>query len=161
VDSLDSLVIDEADLILSYGHGEDIRQIFHGGFLPQVFQSFLMSATMTEDVELLKGLALRNPVCSIQSEYIDLRWPVLKAILKLEEDEDEAANLSQYSVKSVLELCSCFAYVLRPTLDVLKSTSSYWHMSSSNSSLSRANASSSSIMSIEVIVWSYSWNSFP
>ncbi|KAG6896527.1 hypothetical protein C0992_007661 [Termitomyces sp. T32_za158] len=80
--SLDSLVIDEADLILSYGHDEDIRQIFSGAFLPQVYQSFLMSATMTEDVELLKGLTLRNP-----------------AILKLEEDEDEAAHLSQYAVK--------------------------------------------------------------
>ncbi|OBZ66789.1 ATP-dependent RNA helicase DBP9 [Grifola frondosa] len=80
--SLDSFVVDEADLILSYGHDEDVRQIFSGGFLPKVFQSFLMSATMTEDVEALKGLALRNPV-----------------ILKLEEDEDEAANLTQYSVQ--------------------------------------------------------------
>lgn len=60
--SLDSLVIDEADLILSYGHDEDVRQIFDGSYLPKVFQSFLMSATMTEDVELLKGLVLRNPV---------------------------------------------------------------------------------------------------
>ncbi|KAI0796043.1 P-loop containing nucleoside triphosphate hydrolase protein [Abortiporus biennis] len=80
--SLESLVIDEADLILSYGHDEDVRQIFSGGFLPKVFQTFLMSATMTEDVEALKGLALRSPV-----------------ILKLEEDEDEAANLTQYSVR--------------------------------------------------------------
>ena len=60
---LDSLVIDEADLILSYGHDEDIRSIFAGKFLPKVYQSFLMSATMTDDVETLKGLALRNPVC--------------------------------------------------------------------------------------------------
>ncbi|KAF7983361.1 hypothetical protein HWV62_22343 [Athelia sp. TMB] len=80
--ALDSLVIDEADLILSYGHDEDIRQIFNSGFLPKLYQSFLMSATMTDDVEALKGLALRNP-----------------AILKLEEDEDEAAFLSQYSVR--------------------------------------------------------------
>ncbi|KAF8967708.1 P-loop containing nucleoside triphosphate hydrolase protein [Flammula alnicola] len=71
--SLESLVIDEADLILSYGHDEDVRQIFSGGYLPKVYQSFLMSATMTEDVELLKGLALRNP--------------------------DEAALLSQYAVR--------------------------------------------------------------
>lgn len=63
--ALDSLVIDEADLILSYGHDEDIRQIFHSGFLPKLYQSFLMSATMTDDVEALKGLALRNPVGSI------------------------------------------------------------------------------------------------
>jgi ATP-dependent RNA helicase DDX56/DBP9 len=61
--SLESLVIDEADLILSYGHDEDIRQNFQGLFLPKVFQSFLMSATMTEDVEMLKGLVLRKPVC--------------------------------------------------------------------------------------------------
>lgn len=62
LDLLDTLVIDEADLILSYGHDEDVRQIFSGGFLPKVYQSFLMSATMTEDVEALKGLALRSPV---------------------------------------------------------------------------------------------------
>lgn len=60
--ALESLVIDEADLILSYGHDEDVRQIFGGGYLPKVYQSFLMSATMTDDVETLKGLALRNPV---------------------------------------------------------------------------------------------------
>ena len=59
---LESLVIDEADLILSYGHDEDIRSIFGGNFLPKVYQSFLMSATMTDDVETLKGLALRSPV---------------------------------------------------------------------------------------------------
>ncbi|KAM6497020.1 P-loop containing nucleoside triphosphate hydrolase protein [Amanita muscaria] len=82
VASLDSLVIDEADLILSYGHDEDVRQIFNGTYLPKVYQSFLMSATMTEDVEMLKGLTLRNP-----------------AILKLEENEDEAAMLSQYAVR--------------------------------------------------------------
>lgn len=61
---LETLVIDEADLILSYGHDEDVREIFNGGHLPKVHQSFLMSATMTEDVELLKGLTLRNPVRS-------------------------------------------------------------------------------------------------
>ncbi|KIK63377.1 hypothetical protein GYMLUDRAFT_72075 [Collybiopsis luxurians FD-317 M1] len=79
---LDSLIIDEADLVLSYGHDNDIRQIFSGAYLPKVYQSFLMSATMTEDVEMLKGLTLRNP-----------------AILKLEDGEDEAAHLTQYAVR--------------------------------------------------------------
>ena len=74
---LESLVIDEADLILSYGHEEDVRQIFSGGYLPKVFQSFLMSATMTEDVELLKGLVLRNPVGSLPSSG----FPILIAYL--------------------------------------------------------------------------------
>ncbi|KAH7101532.1 ATP-dependent RNA helicase dbp9 [Auriculariales sp. MPI-PUGE-AT-0066] len=80
--SVESLVIDEADLILSYGHDDDMKAILAGGFLPSVFQSYLMSATMTKDVETLKGLVLRSP-----------------AILRLEEDEDAAANLSQYSVR--------------------------------------------------------------
>lgn len=59
---LESLVIDEADLVFSYGYDEDIRAIMNGGYLPKVYQSFLMSATMTKDVEKLKGLVLRNPV---------------------------------------------------------------------------------------------------
>ncbi|KIY65926.1 DEAD-domain-containing protein [Cylindrobasidium torrendii FP15055 ss-10] len=79
---LESLVIDEADLILSYGHAADIRHIFSGAYLPRVYQTYLMSATMSEDVELLKGLTLRNPVT-----------------LKLEEDEDENSNLTQYAVR--------------------------------------------------------------
>ncbi|KAI9460737.1 DEAD-domain-containing protein [Russula earlei] len=80
---LDSLVVDEADLILSYGHDDDIRSIFSGNFLPKVYQSFLMSATMTDDVESLKGLVLRSPVT-----------------LRLEEDEADATNLVQYFVRT-------------------------------------------------------------
>ena len=30
--------------------------------MPKVYQSFLMSATLTKDVEILKGMVLRNPV---------------------------------------------------------------------------------------------------
>lgn len=56
------MAVDEADLILSYGHDEDIRTMFADGYLPKVCQSLLMSATMTEDVLALKGLALKSPV---------------------------------------------------------------------------------------------------
>lgn len=55
-------MVDEADLVLSYGHDDDIKAIMDGSYLPKVYQSFLMSATMTKDVEKLKGLVLRNPV---------------------------------------------------------------------------------------------------
>jgi ATP-dependent RNA helicase DDX56/DBP9 len=71
--TLDYLVIDEADLILSYGHSsDDIRALLSGasgvsttgggGGLPKVYQSFLMSATLTGEVEELKGVVLKNPV---------------------------------------------------------------------------------------------------
>lgn len=49
-----------------------------------MYQSFLMSATLTGEVEELKGVVLKNPV-----------------VLKLEEDESELANLSQFCVRYV------------------------------------------------------------
>lgn len=81
--ALHTLAIDEADLILSYGHDTDTRTLLVGGnFLPTHFQTFLMSATMTQDVGKLKGLLLRDPVT-----------------LKLTEADDPAAsasNLTQF-----------------------------------------------------------------
>jgi ATP-dependent RNA helicase DDX56/DBP9 len=62
LESLETLVIDEADLILSYGHDADVRSLLSGNFLPKVYQSLLMSATMSEDVHTLQGLVLRDPV---------------------------------------------------------------------------------------------------
>src|SRR5258706_3738904 len=120
--SLDSLVIDEADLILSYGHDQDMRSVLsaENAYLPTVFQSFLMSATMTKDVEALKGLVLRNP-----------------AILRLEEDEDEARNLVQYAarydVSKLPPACSIAplpsAWVLRDTKRVLHRCATLAHPS--------------------------------
>lgn len=45
VETLESLVIDEADLILSFGYQDDLEKIKE--MLPKVYQSFLFSATMT------------------------------------------------------------------------------------------------------------------
>ncbi|KAK0531169.1 Rho GTPase-activating protein, partial [Tilletia horrida] len=59
---LESLVIDEADLILSYGHDADLRALLASPAFSRTFQSFLMSATMTKDVSILKGLVMRKPV---------------------------------------------------------------------------------------------------
>ncbi|KAI9592132.1 P-loop containing nucleoside triphosphate hydrolase protein [Syncephalis fuscata] len=79
-ETLETLVIDEADLVLSFGYEEDVRAIV--GMLPKIFQSFLMSATLTRELDQLKQLVLRNP-----------------AILKLEEsEEDQLDLLTQYSV---------------------------------------------------------------
>ena len=64
-------MIDEADLILSYGHDEAVKAIFSGGFMPKVVQAFLMSATMTKDVETLKGLVMRNPVSASRTSCPD------------------------------------------------------------------------------------------
>ncbi|GES94317.1 ATP-dependent RNA helicase dbp9 [Rhizophagus clarus] len=77
--SLETLVIDEADLILSYGYEQDLQKILT--YLPKIFQSLLMSATLTKDVENLKQLLLRNP-----------------AILTLHEEKEDNL-LTQYAVR--------------------------------------------------------------
>jgi ATP-dependent RNA helicase DDX56/DBP9 len=100
------LVIDEADLILSYGHARTMHTLLSSavpsasapgdtssstvppaakssssGYLPSVYQSLLMSATLTADVTTLKSLVLRNPAILTLTE---------------EETEDSESLLSQY-----------------------------------------------------------------
>ncbi|KAK9239289.1 P-loop containing nucleoside triphosphate hydrolase protein [Lipomyces kononenkoae] len=72
VKSVRHIVVDEADLIMSYGYQEDLENIQKQ--LPPAVQVFLMSATLTPEVDVIKGLFCRNP-----------------AILTLHEGEAEAA----------------------------------------------------------------------
>ncbi|XP_077478619.1 putative ATP-dependent RNA helicase DDX56 [Stigmatopora argus] len=58
--SLETLVVDEADLLFSFGFQEDLKTLLC--HLPKIYQSFLMSATLSEDVVALKELLLHNPV---------------------------------------------------------------------------------------------------
>ncbi|XP_068128461.1 probable ATP-dependent RNA helicase DDX56 [Hyperolius riggenbachi] len=80
-DTLQALVIDEADLIFSFGFEEDLKSLLCQ--LPKIFQSFLMSATFNSDVQALKELVLHNPVT-----------------LKLEESQlPDSSQLTQYQIQ--------------------------------------------------------------
>jgi ATP-dependent RNA helicase DDX56/DBP9 len=79
VDKLAHLVIDEADLVLSYGHENDLKHIAEK--VPKGVQSMLMSATLTPEVDLLTGLLCNDPIT-----------------LELDEDDD-SKNLTQFIVK--------------------------------------------------------------
>ncbi|KAJ4880783.1 DEAD-box ATP-dependent RNA helicase 16 [Raphanus sativus] len=59
-DSLEILVLDEADLLLSYGYEDNLRSVT--SIVPRCCQCLLMSATTSSDVEKLKKLILHNPV---------------------------------------------------------------------------------------------------
>ncbi|XP_073730705.1 probable ATP-dependent RNA helicase DDX56 [Misgurnus anguillicaudatus] len=79
--SLEMLVIDEADLLFSFGFEDDIKSLLC--HLPKIYQAFLMSATLNEDVQALKELVLHNPVT-----------------LKLQGSQlPDGSQLQQYSVK--------------------------------------------------------------
>ncbi|PGG97646.1 ATP-dependent RNA helicase DBP9 [Blastomyces parvus] len=87
------LVIDEADLVLSYGYEEDMQGLAKA--VPRGVQTFLMSATFTSEVDTLKGLFCRNPV-----------------VLKLEEKEDEGAGISQFVVRCAEDEKFLLTYVI-------------------------------------------------
>ncbi|WOK92252.1 hypothetical protein Cni_G00943 [Canna indica] len=65
-DSLSMLVLDEADLLLSYGYEDDLKSL--ATHVPRRCQCLLMSATSSTDVEKLKKLVLHNPVILTLSE---------------------------------------------------------------------------------------------
>jgi len=85
--SIETVVIDEADLILSFGYANDVTDIIK--FLPNIFQGFLMSATLSPDIESLKKLILHSPVT-----------------IRLEEEEEKDAlthsNVGMTSMKQGL-----------------------------------------------------------
>lgn len=58
--TLSTLVLDEADLLLSYGYREDIATI--APVIPRSCQCMLMSATSSAEVDTLTQLVLQNPV---------------------------------------------------------------------------------------------------
>lgn len=80
VEQLSHLVIDEADLVLSYGYDEDLQNV--AKLIPKGVQTILMSATLTSEVDTLKGLFCRDPV-----------------VLELAEEESAGEGVSQYVVK--------------------------------------------------------------
>ncbi|EED19162.1 ATP dependent RNA helicase (Dbp9), putative [Talaromyces stipitatus ATCC 10500] len=93
LDHLRQLVIDEADLVLSYGYEDDINALAKA--VPRGVQTFLMSATLTSEVDTLKGLFCRNPV-----------------ILKLTEAEDEGGGISQFAVRCAEDEKFLLTYVI-------------------------------------------------
>ncbi|APA14500.1 hypothetical protein SS1G_06425 [Sclerotinia sclerotiorum 1980 UF-70] len=91
--NLTHMVIDEADLVLSYGYDEDLQNV--AKIMPKGVQTVLMSATLTSEVETLKGLFCRNP-----------------EVLKLEEAEDEGKGVSQFVVKCAEDEKFLLVYVI-------------------------------------------------
>ncbi|KAL4936716.1 hypothetical protein BDV06DRAFT_227637 [Aspergillus oleicola] len=93
LENLTHFVIDEADLVLSYGYEKDIQALSKA--IPRGVQTFLMSATLTAEVDTLKGLFCRNPV-----------------ILKLEDKDDHSAGVSQFVVKCAEDEKFLLTYVI-------------------------------------------------
>lgn len=80
--NLQSLVVDEADLIFSFGFEDDMQQLIEAAVPSKSCQSYLVSATLNPDVINLKNLVLSRPV-----------------VVKLEEPElPKCEQLAQYHI---------------------------------------------------------------
>jgi len=93
VDRLSHLIIDEADLVLSYGYDEDLESISKA--IPKGVQTIMMSATLTDEVDTLKSLFCRNP-----------------KLLDLEEPDAEGEGVKQFVVKCAEDEKFLLAYVI-------------------------------------------------
>jgi ATP-dependent RNA helicase DDX56/DBP9 len=93
LERLTHFVIDEGDLVLSYGYEDDLDAISKA--LPRGVQTFLMSATFTAEIDTLRGLFCRDP-----------------AILKLDDTEVEGQGISQYVVRCAEDEKFLLTYVI-------------------------------------------------
>ncbi|CAL5372678.1 unnamed protein product [Camellia sinensis] len=73
--SLSILVLDEADLLLSYGYEDDLKALT--AHIPRRCQCLLMSATSSADVEKLKKLILHNPYILTLPEVGDVKDDII------------------------------------------------------------------------------------
>ncbi|XP_035996481.1 probable ATP-dependent RNA helicase DDX56 isoform X1 [Fundulus heteroclitus] len=84
--SLEMLVVDEADLVFSFGFESDLKNLLC--HLPKIYQSFLMSATFNEDVQALKELLLHNPVSlKLQGSQLPDSSQLQQYTIKCEEED--------------------------------------------------------------------------
>lgn len=80
--SVTTLILDEADLILSFGYTDDIHSILTK--LSKNFQGILMSATLSAELDKFKKITLHQPV-----------------LIKLEESKDTMINLLQFYLNCI------------------------------------------------------------
>ncbi|KAF1988833.1 ATP-dependent RNA helicase DBP9 [Aulographum hederae CBS 113979] len=93
LNDLAHLVIDEADLVLSYGHDADLQNISKA--MPKGVQTFLISATLNTEIESLKGLFCQDPVA-----------------VEMDEEEKDSGSVKQYVVKVAEEEKFLLAYAI-------------------------------------------------
>jgi ATP-dependent RNA helicase DDX56/DBP9 len=115
IDKLTHLILDEADLVLSYGYSEDLENLSRS--VPKGVQVMMMSATLTDEVDTLKGIFRRDPT-----------------LLDLKEKEAEGEGITQFVAKYVLPIFRYKRPVANILLGVVKTRSSFLLTLSSSSS---------------------------
>ncbi|KAF2843247.1 DEAD-domain-containing protein [Patellaria atrata CBS 101060] len=96
--NLTHLVIDEADLVLSYGYDDDLENISKS--VPRGVQTILMSATLKTDLDVLKNLFCRDPVMLDIDEGKESN-KVSQYVVKCGEDEKFLLIYAMFKLKLI------------------------------------------------------------
>ncbi|KAM3535234.1 hypothetical protein MY4038_001475 [Beauveria bassiana] len=105
---LSHLVLDEADLLLSYGYDGDLENLSWS--IPKGIQTIMMSATLTSEVDSLKKIFYRDNV----PELLDLEEPenegegITQLVTKCGEDEKFLLAYVIFKLKLVKGKCIIF-----------------------------------------------------
>lgn len=105
---LSHLVLDEADLLLSYGYDSDLENLSWS--IPKGIQTIMMSATLTSEVDSLKKIFYRDNV----PELLDLEEPdnegegITQLVTKCGEDEKFLLAYVIFKLKLVKGKCIIF-----------------------------------------------------
>ncbi|KAI9789212.1 MAG: ATP-dependent DNA/RNA helicase [Candelina submexicana] len=106
VQNLAHIVIDEADTILSYGYEEDLNALSNS--LPKGVQTILMSATLTTEVDDVKGLFCRDPIVLNLDEEEKQENDVIQYVVKCGEDEKFLYIYIMFKLKLIKGKCIVF-----------------------------------------------------
>ena len=99
-ESLEYLVVDEADLIFALGYEEEVQSLVDR--FPKIFQAFLMSATLDEDVKRLKKLFLHNPVIlKLKESILPSALQLIQYRLQCEEEDKFVLIYTLFKLKLV------------------------------------------------------------
>eukprot|EP01134_Creolimax_fragrantissima_P001099 CFRG1099T1 len=95
-----SVVVDEADLLFSFGYENDVRTLL--AHLTVGYQSYLMSATMTKDVEALREIVQTNPaVLRLNESHLPEDSRLAQHIIRCEDKDKYLILYSMLAFKLV------------------------------------------------------------
>jgi ATP-dependent RNA helicase DDX56/DBP9 len=93
--TLRTLVVDEADMILSFGYDDDLKQLLE--YIPKLHHTMLMSATLSPEIDALKRLVLNKPA------ILKLKQKVEEMEYVENENSDESGSLGVPKISLTVE----------------------------------------------------------
>ncbi|KAJ4293780.1 ATP-dependent DNA/RNA helicase [Collariella sp. IMI 366227] len=104
---LQYLVLDEADLVLSYGYDEDMENISRS--LPKGVQTTMMSATLSAELDTLKGIFCRNPtLLDLKEEFGAEDEKLTQFYVKCAEDDKWLVSYLIFKLQLIKGPCLIF-----------------------------------------------------